>query len=197
MNLARYGVYGDAAGHYFHPGGELAGYVHRDNSTHTTRALKPDWKLSGRQIGDLTAYNKRLNDYDKALQAANTARGIHTMVGDWDLAYGITDPENPYKPSWLKSYTSTPVVLTGRMGGNKRKRTKKGRKKKTKTLKQLRALSAKYRLNIRKHDGCIKCYKNVVKKYKKCLKKCGKKKTKKSVKRKKTKKSRKKKGKKK
>ena len=152
-------------------------------------------------MGDLTDYNKRLNYYDKALQAANTARGIHTMVGDWDLAYGITDQEKPEPPSWLKSYTSTPVVPTGRMGGNKRKRTKKrikkGRKKKTKTLKQLRALSAKHRLNIRKHDGCIKCYKNVVKKYKKCLKKCGKKKTKKSVKRKKTKKSRKKKGKKK
>ena len=183
MNLERYGVYGDAAGHYFHPGGELAGYVHGDNSTHTNIASNPDWMLSDRQIEALNDYNNRLNDYDKELKAANVARGVHTMVGDWDLAYGIQDPTKPDKPNWLKSHTSTPVVNKVMLGGKKRKKTKKRikkRKNKRRTLKEIRAASAKHRLNIRKHDKCIKCYKNVVKKYKKCLKKCEKRKKRKT-----------------
>lgn len=50
-----------------------------------------------------------------------------------------------------------------------RRKLKKNKKtKKRKTLKQIR-------LNIRKHNKCIKCYESVVKKYKKCLKKCTKK----------------------
>ena len=133
MNLERYG---DAAGQYFHPGGELAGYVHTDNSTHTTMALKPDWMLSGRQIAELDDYNYRLNEYEKELQAANIARGVHTMVGDWDLAYGIQDPTKPEKPYWLKSENTVPVVDDVMRGGKKRKKTKKRikrRKKKGRT----------------------------------------------------------------
>lgn len=53
-----------------------------------------------------------------------------------------------------------------------RRKLKKNKKtKKRKTLKQIR-------LNIRKHNKCIKCYESVVKKYKKCLKKCTKKRNK-------------------